>query len=146
MKSEQPGEHIGYVEAHDILAAEMKGRRAPGARARADVLSLLVAARDEDGRPMPDDDLRDQMMTLLLAGHRFPGARPGPYGFLPFGGGVRRCLGMAFALYEMKVVLARVLSRVELRVVPGYRAQPVRRSVTLAPSRGMPVEVAARVA
>ena len=59
---------------------------------------------------------------------------------------MRRCLGMAFALYEMKVVLARVLSRIELRLAPGYRARPERRSVTLAPSRGMPVVVAARVA
>jgi hypothetical protein len=43
-------------------------------------------------------------------------------------------------------VLARVLSSVELRLAPGYRARPVRRSVTLAPSRGMPVVVTARAA
>src|SRR5262249_29163384 len=40
---------------------------------------------------------------------RFIGARPSPYAFFPFGGGVRRCLGMAFALYEMKIVLAEML-------------------------------------
>jgi cytochrome P450 family 110 len=233
---------------YDLLDRQIERRRTPGAPARDDVLSLLVAARDEDGNPMPDDELRDQMMTLLFAGHettatalawalhrilqrpdvlaeiraehdrvvgegpfraehvmrleyldatvkealrldpiipdvgrrlvrptriggwelpagvvaapdihlahrrpdrwpepdafrpeRFLGARPGPYEFLPFGGGMRRCLGMAFALYEMKVVLARVLARVELRVAPGYVARAVRRSVTLAPSRGMPV-------
>jgi cytochrome P450 len=75
---------------------------------------------------------------------RFIGARPSPYEFFPFGGGVRRCIGAAFAAYEMKVVLAEVLSRVELRAVPGYRARPVSRTITVAPSAGMPVVVAAR--
>jgi cytochrome P450 len=98
--------------------------------------SIYLAHRHPDRWPEPE----------VFRPERFLGARPGPYDFLPFGGGVRRCLGMAFALYEMKVVLARVLSRLELRVAPGYRARPVRRSVTVAPSRGMPVVVAARVA
>jgi cytochrome P450 len=75
---------------------------------------------------------------------RFLGARPTPYEFLPFGGGVRRCLGMAFALYEMKIVIAEVLSRSALKTAPGYTAHVVRRSVTLAPSEGMPVVVEAR--
>jgi cytochrome P450 family 110 len=72
---------------------------------------------------------------------RFVGARPSPYAFFPFGGGVRRCLGAAFASYEMKVVLAEVLSRVELRAAPGRRVRLVRRTVTLAPSGGVPVVV-----
>src|SRR5262249_61382788 len=97
--------------------------------------SIHLTHRRPDRWPEPE----------LFRPERFLGARPGPYDFLPFGGGVRRCLGMAFALYEMKVVLARVLSRVELRGVPGYRARPVPRHLTLAPSRGMPVEAAARV-
>src|SRR5439155_229449 len=50
---------------------------------------------------------------------RFVGRRPSPYEFLPFGGGTRRCLGMAFALYEMKVVLAEELRRVDLVRAPG---------------------------
>ena len=53
---------------------------------------------------------------------------------------------MAFALYEMKVVLAEVASRVELRLAAGYRMQRVRRSITLAPSKGMPVVVERRAA
>src|SRR5262249_62180423 len=61
---------------------------------------------------------------------RFVGLRPSPYSFLPFGGGVRRCLGMAFALYEMKVVLAEVLRRVTLRAAPGHQVRVVRRSIT----------------
>ena len=74
----------------------------------------------------------------------FLGTRPTPYEFLPFGGGVRRCLGMAFALYEMKIVLGRVLARAALQPAPGYAARVVRRSITFAPSEGMPVVVGAR--
>ena len=242
-------------EIDTLLFAAIAQRRAAAAPERADVLSLLVAARDEDGAPMSDEELRDEMMTLLVAGHettatalawafhhvladpdilaalqeelgqvvgagplspthigkltyldatvketlrlspvlsevgrrlerpmriggrelpagiavgpciylvhrrpdlwpdperfdptRFLGTRPSPYEFLPFGGGIRRCIGMAFALYEMKVVLAQVLLRLELRLAPGYRMKPVRRSVTLAPSRGMPVIAAPRAA
>jgi cytochrome P450 len=239
----------------EILRAEFARRRAADASEHDDVLSLLVAARDEDGRPMPDEELCDEMMTLLLAGHettatalswtihrilenpdvrtrlvdevrtvvgtggvapehvqrleyldaavketlrlnpvlpdvgrrlakptriggvdlpagiavapciylthrrpdvwpdplrfdpaRFVGKRPSPYEFFPFGGGVRRCLGMAFSLFEMKVVLAEVLARVELAAVPGYRVRLVRRSITFAPSEGMPVLVQRRAA
>src|SRR5947209_8117146 len=77
---------------------------------------------------------------------RFIGRRPSPYEFLPFGGGTRRCLGMAFALYEMKVVLAEVLRRVDLVRAPGYRMRMVRRAITFAPSEGMPVVVEKRAA
>src|SRR5438067_260081 len=72
---------------------------------------------------------------------RFIGVRPNPYAFFPFGGGVRRCIGATFATYEMKIVLAEVLSRVELRAAPGHTVRTVRRTVTLAPSGGMPVVV-----
>jgi cytochrome P450 len=232
----------------EILYAEIARRRATGPEGRADILSLLVAARDERGEPMTDAQLRDEMFTLLVAGHettatslawafhhvlerpavherildeiarvtgggpleprhvaqleyldatvketlrlnpilpvvgrrlqepmriggrdlpagviatpciylthrrpdlwpspdrfdpeRFLRARPSPYEFLPFGGGVRRCLGMAFALYEMRTVLATVLSRTALRAAPGHTVRVVRRSITLAPSSGMPV-------
>ncbi len=242
-------------DVYAALRVEIARRRRPDAPARDDVLSLLVAARDEHGEPMRDEELLDEMMTLLLAGHettatalswtlyrilstpgvlariraelaavsggtaisaehvgrleyldatiketmrlnpilpdvgryltrpftiggwdlpagvavapaiylthrradvweeplrfapeRFLGRRPNPYEFYPFGGGVRRCLGMAFALYEMKVVLAEVLSRVELSMVPGYRVRLVRRSITFAPSEGMPVVMQRRAA
>ena len=237
-------------EVDEILFAEIARRRAERSSTRTDVLSMLVAARDENGQPMTDQELRDEMFTLLVAGHettatslawafhrllanpgalertrdelqrvtgggslepsrvasleyldavvketlrlnpilpvvgrrlvtpmriggrdlpagvlatpciylahrrpdvwpnparfdptRFVGLRPSPYSFLPFGGGVRRCLGMAFALYEMKVVLAEVLRRVTLRAAPGHQVRVVRRSITLAPSEGMPVVV-----
>ena len=72
---------------------------------------------------------------------RFLGKRPRPYEFFPFGGGMRRCLGMAFALFEMKVVLAHVFVRLALRRAPGYRMRMVNRSIIVAPSEGMPLIV-----
>lgn len=237
----------GRQEFAAILRAEMARRRADGV-ARSDVLSMLLDARDEDGAPMSDEALVDEMFTLLGAGHettasalawtlyhvlarpdvldrlraeleqvvgdgpvdpmavarleyldavvkesarltpvatnitrrlaapmriggldlpagvsvsasiylihhradlwpdperfdpdRFIGTRPSAYTFFPFGGGSRRCLGAAFASYELKVVLAQILSRTDLRVAPGYRMRAVLRAVTVAPSRGMPV-------
>lgn len=239
-------------QVHDLLSAEIRARRA-GSEERQDVLSILIAARDENGEPMSEEELRDEMITLLLAGHettatalawafhrllenpevlarlreelrtvigdgpvmpehvgkleyldavikevmrldpvvpeigrlltrpariggwdlpagalaapsiyltqrrpdlwhdperfapeRFLGARTMPYEFFPFGGGVRRCIGMAFAIYEMKIVVAEVLRRVSFRAAPGYDVHPVRRSITLAPSRGVPVVVETR--
>jgi cytochrome P450 len=70
---------------------------------------------------------------------RFLGKRPSPYEFFPFGGGIRHCLGAAFAIYEMKIVLAQVLSRVGLRPAPGHTVRVMRRGITFAPSAGMPV-------
>src|SRR5207247_11234744 len=74
----------------------------------------------------------------LFDPERFVGARPNPYAFFPFGGGVRRCLGAAFATYEMKIVLAEILTRVALHAAPGYTVRTVRRTVTLGPSGGVP--------
>ncbi len=70
---------------------------------------------------------------------RFIDARPSPYHFLPFGGGTRRCLGAAFASYQMKIVIAEILSKVDLKPVPGYVARQLRRSIAFAPSEGLPV-------
>lgn len=227
----------------DLLAEEFARRRGGGSAGGEDVLSLLAAARDEDGRPLDDTELGDQLMTLLVAGHettatalawsierllcqpevreracaevagegdvpeaarlryldavvretlrlspvipivvrhvarpcrlgslalergavvapvawlaqRHPAAWPEPerfepqrfleggvrpWAWFPFGGGSRTCVGMAFAMEEIKVVLARVLARTELELAPGYVARVVRRSVTFAPSRGVPV-------
>ena len=237
-------------EVDRLLRAQIEARRDAGREGREDVLSMLVEARDEDGAPMTVDELRDELMTLLLAGHettatslawtvyrllkhrpvlerleaeleaafgdgpvdpdavrelpwldatiketlrlqpvvpmvgrrlqrpmRFGGVdlpegvvavpniylthrnprvwpdptrfdpermidrRPSPFAFFPFGGGIRRCIGMAFALYESQVVLATMLTRLRLRPVPGYRMRLVRRAITFAPSEGMPVVV-----
>ncbi len=237
-------------ELYAIIEAR---RRAGDGAARTDVLSLLLAARDEAGTPMTDGELRDELVTMLVAGHettatalswafacilddapalarlraeidgardargridpsastrlefldavvketlrlrpilpdvvrevvapyrigghdipigafitpfiygvhrrpdlypeptrflpeRFLGAKADPYAWFPFGGGIRRCLGMAFALYEMKIVLATVLARAELRLAGGP-VRVVRRTLTFAPSGGTRVALARR--
>jgi cytochrome P450 family 135 len=230
------------AETDQILAAEIAERRAdPDLGSRDDILSLLVSARDENGGGMSDAELRDQLMTLLMAGHettatalawafdlllRHPGAverlraeletgeheyldavieetlrlrpvvpfvgrelrqpsglagfelpvgtvvmpaiylahtradvYPDPYafrperfleqppdtfGWIPFGGGTRRCIGAAFAQFEMRVVLSTVLARVELRSASDRPEQIVRRNVTLSPRGGTPVIVRRR--
>jgi cytochrome P450 family 135 len=54
-----------------LIHAEIAARRAEGGRDsdRDDILSLLLAARDEDGNALTDAELRDELMTLVLAGH-----------------------------------------------------------------------------
>lgn len=54
------------------------------------------------------------------------------YEYLPFGGGNRRCIGMAFAQFEMKLVLATVLQKMQLRLVNNRPVRPVRRGLTVA--------------
>ncbi len=58
-----------------------------------------------------------------------------PYEWTPFGGGIRRCLGYAFALFEMKTILATILSQAQLRI-DTPNAPPVRRGFFLAPKGG----------
>ena len=60
-----------------------------------------------------------------------------PYEFLPFGGGNRRCIGMAFALFEMKLVLATVLSQYTLASADKRPVEPTRRGLSFAPSTGV---------
>jgi cytochrome P450 family 135 len=225
--------------ADELLHAEIEARRREGDAERDDVLSLLLAARDEDGRALSDEELRDELMTLLVAGHettatalawtlerlaRHPRAlagvaaeqraggeelldatiketlrlrpvvpavvrqlqapmtfggwdlpagvhigpsiyllhrradlypdplafRPerflersyGTYEWIPFGGGVRRCLGASFALFEMRIVLATLLERVELQPSRGAGEAVARRAITFAPARGGRIAVA----
>lgn len=59
------------------------------------------------------------------------------YEYLPFGGGNRRCIGMAFAQFEMKLVLATILSRFQLALVNNRPVRPVRRGLTVAPPSGL---------
>ena len=74
---------------------------------------------------------------------RFLDDPPGTYEWIPFGGGVRRCLGASFALFEMRIVLQTVLDRVDL--VPQRRADErvTRRAITFAPNRGARIAVEA---
>lgn len=70
---------------------------------------------------------------------RFLARRFTPYEYLPFGGGTRRCIGMTFALHEMKVVLATILQRAALTARPGHRPRITRRGVVWSPGGGVPV-------
>jgi len=71
---------------------------------------------------------------------RFLAFKPAAWEYLPFGGGLRKCVGAAFAIYEMKMVLATLLSRVEMHLA-SPRVRVARRSITLTPSGGLPVRV-----
>lgn len=68
-------------------------------------------------------------------------ATPGPHVFLPFGGGRRRCLGAAFASYEMRVALGRIVTRCDLAVPRESRARF--RGFSISPEGDLPIEVVA---
>jgi cytochrome P450 len=224
-----------------LLYAEIRERRSQADPSRTDILSLLMAARDQDGQLMSDEELHDELMTLLVAGHettasalswalywiftqpdvldkllqelntfgnerdpmaiaqlpylnaicqetlrlypiamfafprivktsmtledyefdpgiwlipciyllhqrpdvypnpkqfkpeRFLEKQFSPFEYLPFGGSNRRCIGMAFAQFEMKLVLATVVSQFEMAIATQRPIRPVRRGLTLAP-------------
>ncbi|BAU67474.1 cytochrome P450 (plasmid) [Stanieria sp. NIES-3757] len=60
-----------------------------------------------------------------------------PYEYFPFGGGSRRCIGQTFALFEMKLVLATILSRCELQLTDRRPIRAVRHGFTVSPSGGV---------
>jgi cytochrome P450 family 135 len=227
----------------ELLYAEIAERRAAeDFEQREDILSMMMQARFEDGgAQMTDTDLRDQLMTLLLAGHettatalawtfdlllrhpaqltrlrdsleageddylratiseslrlrpvvplagrrlgkelsvdgltlpagtdvtpaiwlahtradvypepfafrpeRFLEEAPDTYAWIPFGGGIRRCIGAAFAEFEMRIVLREVLTRCELHKASPAPEKIGRRNITLSPKDGTPVVVTAR--
>jgi cytochrome P450 len=153
----------------EIRGAEVDGRLDPE---RVGKLELLDATVRETLRLQPVVPLvgRELQSPQTIAGHELPAKvlavpciwgvhhRPSlypdphkfeperflrrkytPYEWLPFGGGARKCVGMHFALQEMKMVLAAVLRRAELELLPGRPVRAVRRSITLTPSEGLPV-------
>src|SRR5439155_10756837 len=83
--------------------ADVAGYRLPAGT----VVLPAIALVQRDARQYGDD-------ALAFRPERFLDGSPPPYTWIPFGGGVRRCIGAAFATLEMKVVLREVLSRVEL--------------------------------
>ncbi len=97
--------------------------------------SIYLAGHRADAYPAPDE----------FRPERWLGVKPDPYTWLPFGGGVRRCIGMAFAQFEMRIVLAGVVQRARLSLVDGP-AKVVRRGITLAPSKGRMVVAIERAA
>ncbi|WP_088891708.1 cytochrome P450 [Leptolyngbya ohadii] len=100
------------------------------------VPSIYLAHRRSDTYPNPD----------RFEPERFLGKAKSPYEYLPFGGGSRSCIGMALAMYEMKLVLATVLRRVTLvsssEMLPAVK--PTRRGITFVPPKGFRVSVGDR--
>ena len=69
------------------------------------------------------------------------GDAPDTYTWVPFGGGTRRCLGASFATFEMRIVIRRVLERVDMAPA-GPPEKGVRRSIVYVPEKGVRVQVA----
>src|SRR5262249_52854197 len=82
--------------------------------------------RRPDLYPEPEKFRPERFLERKYAGHEW----------FPFGGGNRTCLGMAFALYEMKVVLATLFTQVMFVRPSGSHSRPIRRGVSLAPDDG----------
>ena len=75
---------------------------------------------------------------------RFLDRQPAPNTWIPFGGGVRRCLGAGFSLMEATVVLREVLTRFDVAADRPAREAARSRNITLAPARGVRVRVTRR--
>jgi len=60
--------HLGH-EIDAVLYEQITQRKAAAQNGRTDIMAMLIEARDEDGQPMSDQELRDEMITMLLAGH-----------------------------------------------------------------------------
>jgi cytochrome P450 len=96
-------------------------------------VAIELIHQDETIYPHPDQ----------FRPERFLDKKPGPFEFLPFGGGHRRCLGAAFSDYEARLVLATVVSRFDLE--PRREDRRSRRNVTMGPKHGVMVRVARRI-
>jgi cytochrome P450 len=97
---------------------------------------IYLLQRDERVWPAPNE----------FRPERFLDGKPSVYQFFPFGAGVWRCLGAQFADYEMRVVLARLVGRVDMQLQPGVDIKPAQRGFTVAPSDGVPLIVHRRSA
>ncbi len=83
---------------------------------------------------------------LAFRPERFLERPPETYSWIPFGGGVRRCLGASFAEFEMRIALRAIVSRCELEPVRPQAETIRRRNVTFSPRHGTPVRLRARTA
>jgi cytochrome P450 family 110 len=75
---------------------------------------------------------------------RFSERSYSPFEYMPFGGGHRRCVGAAFATYEMAMVLGTLLKRYEFQLADSTPVVPKRQSITMGPSTDVPVQVKRR--
>jgi cytochrome P450 len=123
-----------------------------------DVARKLTRDTEVAGYQLPAGTL---VLPAIAAVHAHPGHYPNPaefrperfldgeaaepYTWIPFGGGVRRCIGASFAQVEMRVVMREVLRRVRLRAASERPERPHVQHVTVVPSRGARVVVTERV-
>ena len=110
---------------------------------------MMPTAEFLSGFPLAEGELthrREDIYPdpLMFKPERFQNDGPGSYEFFPFGGGIRRCIGAAFAMYEMKILLAQVALRTDLDLPANYQGRVTRRSVTFTPEKGMLVNVKLR--
>jgi len=96
--------------------------------------SVLAVHRRADLYPEPETFRPERFLARSFA----------PYEYLPFGGGARRCLGAAFALYEMKLVLATILADHALRSAEPGPVQVKARNTVVGPRGGIRMTAAAR--
>jgi cytochrome P450 len=96
--------------------------------------SILLAHRDPANFPEPD----------RFRPERFLKGEVAPNTWIPFGGGVRRCIGAGFSLMEGVAVLREVLRRLDVRVVEGHTDEPRVRNITSVPHQGARIVVSRR--
>lgn len=109
---------------------ELAGYRLP---AKGTVVSPCIYLAQRDPARWPNPDRFDP--------ERFNGKKFSPFDLFPFGGGARTCIGLGFALFEMKVMLATILRRVDLRLAERPSLAYRRQSVVLAPRTGTPARI-----
>jgi cytochrome P450 family 110 len=97
-------------------------------------LATVLAHYNPETYPEPD----------LFRPERFLERSFSPFQYMPFGGGHRRCIGAAFASYEMAMVLGVLLRRYEFHLLDPRPVVPKRRSVTMGPSSPVPVKIVPR--
>jgi cytochrome P450 len=89
-------------------------------------MSILLVHHREDLYPDP----------FAFRPERWIGHKPGTYTWIPFGGGIRRCLGAALAMAEQRIVLREMARRLDLEADDPEPEHAVHRNVTMIPSRG----------
>ena len=92
---------------------------------------IYLAHNDPDNWDNPDE----------FRPERFLEGEEKPYTYYPFGGGIRRCIGAHFAMYEITNIVAHILRYTTLQLKPNYKAIPKRVGVIMVPSGGVPVSV-----
>jgi len=96
--------------------------------------SILLSHQDPEHFPEPD----------RFRPERFLDGNPAPNTWIPFGGGVRRCIGAGFSLMEGVVVLREVLTAYDVKVLPGHDDKPRVRNITSVPDKGARIVVSPR--